>query len=503
MAQGESHAFGMSSLDLTNHYYAGPDAEQMRFVQYCESRLAESASNDKVSSLAFMQMLEKYCFSQEIENNACRAAENMSFESLPEDVQLAFVNELCSAGPHKERMKCLESLMDKGSEDIDIPLQWKFGICTKTYPLLVMDDGPQSNVGIHVFSTKVGDRDIGVGQTNFDQKSSASAVFDDSGRKKKEGSGPSSKPGVFNKFSSVESVQTDAPTSLPTVSFSQNDKSKKGNKGKKSSQTKAPTAQKTSFPTFRPTFLPSPSPTRSPMLDEVDTGRTSSAEYSSPSQSPSFSPTTMFPTLTGEYTVQSVLDSSIVPIVPPRAKDSSETANRAGIAAVLLGMLFVPVLLFLFVKVYQKKRGSNKDNRDPALLEDFSVISEDSSILVAMGSKFRKSDDLSNSEIGSNGSSIIFVNQAKDLANRIRHAFSRMYEFMEGDDNASLAPIYNSSQSELRREQPVDNHRAGIPRPRVEVFKPKESSSSDESIGILNIDPGTMLLPSDVQLIRW
>ena len=61
MAQGETHSFGGSSLDLSNHYYGGSevDTEKLRFIQYCETTLGESAANGKVSSQTFLEVLQK------------------------------------------------------------------------------------------------------------------------------------------------------------------------------------------------------------------------------------------------------------------------------------------------------------------------------------------------------------------------------------------------------------------------------------------------------------
>ena len=160
------------------------------------------------------------------------------------------------------------------------------------------------------------------------------------------------------------------------------------------------------------------------------------------------------------------------------------------------------------------------------MLEDFSVVSENSANLVSMGSKFRQSDELSDSDLESNRSSLLYLKNPNGLALRIRQAFNRMYEFIEADGFDNVPPSSSVTPTELRpgrkENQESANHvREGVPKIRsevtlkkhnkqgpkqglkpgqkagVEVFKPTQSASSEETLGILKIDPGTLLLPSD------
>ena len=507
MAQGETHAFGASSLDLSNHYYGGSEAEKerLRFVQYCEDALGESASAGKISSQVFLQILQKYCYYRNMRGNVCRAAESLTFHSLPTDVQLAFVNARCE-GPREARLACLDELITE-NDIIFVPESWKFGICSVAYPLIVSYDTSTATFEEHTFSTQLGLHDSTPKGTSSGSATSQ-VIFENSSQKKTIKGKSQEEPQLFNKAYSQEvpydeTESHDIPQSLPTSPANPDDSSRKGNKGKKRA-TVAPTMKKTAKPTIRRTRPPIPSPTFEPIADSqlAVTPAPSVLLSETPSVTPTDALSTTLPSRIGDYTAHSVIESSsIVPRTPPRSSRSESGSSRSvdwtGAIVFFLGILFIPLFILFFVKAYQR-RSQKRKGEDPALLEDFSVISENSAILVAMGSKFKRSDEYSGSDIESNESSVLFISQAKGMAQRIRQAFNRMYEYIDGEDSSS------PPQSEVFAEAQVEppSIRVSSSKKDVEVFKPNSSSSTEETIEFLHVNPGTMLLPSDEVYIK-
>ena len=536
MAQAETHEFRGSSLDLTNHYYDGNEAEKLRFVQYCEKELGKSTSNGNISSLAFLYLLQKYCYFRNMRGNVCRVADAMTFTSLPSDVQLAFVNEHCS-GPREARLECLGYLVYE-SEIIFVPEEWKFGICSATYPLAVNFDTSIANMEEHTFSTK----GLGEGSSSLLKASpkkggstTSEIVFDTDSTHKMSKTGDSAGQEVLQKSYSEPSpadelqttyiksgggAQSDllldsyskhghkTPTTmlasshneLPAISkpSTSNGTKKKGSRSTKTRNPRGPpslsTIQNTASPALRVTRYPSISPTKMPTL--FPTVYTTEFALSSLSPSPSPSKTM--------YSIQAVSEQGIVPLPPISRQDpSDESENKYEGIALVLGILFVPVAFLLFVRAYQRQRDPKRGSRELALFEDFSVISENSAILVANGNKFMKSDDSSMSDLESNSSSAFMGN--KGLSQRIRQAFNKMYQYMESDGTSvppapppcPPPPKISDTRSEPPRTQKTKTLPKAIVKPYLEIFRPNEISSEEETMGILNIDRGTMLLPSD------
>eukprot|EP00977_Amphora_coffeiformis_P024568 scaffold16330_cov172-Amphora_coffeaeformis.AAC.2 len=551
MVQGETQEFGGSSLDLTSQYYDGPEAEKLRFVQYCEKELGKSASNGTVSSLVFLDLLQKYCYFRNMRGNICRAADALTFASLPSDVQLAFVNDRCS-GPREARLECLEYLVDD-DEILFVPEEWKYGICSAAYPLAVSYDTSTANMEEHVFSTKgLGEGSTSVLKTNRNKASPATSeiVFNTDSQQKKK-TGGSAGPQVLQKSYSepspadelqatsiksgggahsdlfmdsysnqAQSDQTQNSVSshneLPTESKTSTSNGKKKKRSSKSRKQNGPPSlsitQKTASPALRVTRQPSISPTKMPTV--FSEGSSTTADTDS-----QFAPT-LFPTVyTTEitlsspspspskttYSIQAVSEQSIVPYGPINGQDSSDKSiNKYEGVALILGILFAPVVFFLFVKAYQRHRDPRRGTRGLALFEDFSVISESSAILVAVGTKFKKSDDSSIvSDLESNSSSAFMGHRG--LSQRIWHAFNKLYEYMEGDDISMPPPLPPGPPppeiSKTFIAPPKTEEAKTLPKaivkPYREIFRPNQSSSGGETIGVLKPDRGTLLLPSD------
>ena len=551
--QAETQEIGGSSLDLINHYYDGPEAEKLRFLRYCEKELGKSTSNGTVSSIMFVDLLQKYCYFRNMRGNTCRAVDASTFTSLPIDVQLAFVNERCS-GSREARLECLDYLVDE-SEILVVPKEWTYEICFTAYPLTVNFGTSTTNLEEHRFSTKgLGEGSLSIQKTSPEKGNAATSeiVYNTDSFQKKSEAGDSNSPHVLQKTFSepslvdelettsmksgggaqadlfldsysghsqidetesaakmTNSIDYDLPTTSKTSSYD-------GTKKKGTSKTRKPerhpsVSKKTSSPVLRTTHQPSLSPTNMPARKFSEGSSTAPESFSQ------FAPTSLPTMYTTEFTLSSLSPSpsktvySIQAVSEQSKQDSPEKSvkNYERIALVF-GILFVPFVFFLFVKAYQRQRDPRRGAHELSLFEDFSVVSENSAILVAVGTNFKKSDDSSISDPESNSSSAFMGHSSIRLSQRIREAFNKMYQYMEGDDISVPPPPPSRPPhpkiSDIRKESRNTKAIRSLPKPAVkpyrEIFRPDESSSGEETIGILKIDPGTLLLPSDQVYIQ-
>jgi hypothetical protein len=120
----------------SQRYFRGEYAPgQEAFMFYCKLALGHDAGGDNLTQNLYADFLFDYCSHSTRKGAECVPSGNPdSFVSLPTDLQLLFVKDLCPLTSRDEALQCLTALLLRhGVLRYENAFE---GLCSKTYPVI-------------------------------------------------------------------------------------------------------------------------------------------------------------------------------------------------------------------------------------------------------------------------------------------------------------------------------------------------------------------------------
>ena len=479
-----------SPPQLINHYHHLPEEEKRRFLRYCENTLQRSSSNGLISNLNFLHVLNTYCGFRSFRDSSCLVDDNSTFQTLPTNVQLAFLSAVCR-GTREARLQCLQDLKEV-STDIHSPVESSLQICSATYPLIVNFGMSAAETEAYKYQTDVDERSTAnVFQSSGVRTYTVDFGNDDMEKKAKKdvkapqlGVAPSPpSTGLEPPRTTTTSTIVEQPTEPETTARTQPTQALIATVG----QSIEATAEQ----------LISSAP-KHPQSSQ-ETTMTASSSAAAPPMTATTMATPLSPTWRNDYTNHSSKNTLMRPMGSEEASfQQNDDENKALVIGLVVGMVLLPLVALLLVKAYQRQKDPRRKNSGPALLEDFSVISENSANLVRAGAKFRKSDEISIPDDSSRQNIKTIAASTNMMAHHIRQAFSRMYEYLDDDISEQFSPKKAEERLQREAEELFLEEATPIAEPkRLQRFKPNPLYSNQNTTDLQRVNAGTVLLPSD------